>query len=698
MNQVVSWTKEGEIGVITVNNPPVNALSVTVRSGLKDGIEALSADLQVKAIVLICQGRTFIAGADIKEFGKPPKGIDLFAVHETMEFCSKPIVAAIHGTALGGGLETALACHYRVAVPSAKLGLPEIKLGLIPGAGGTQRLPRLIGVEKALDMIVSGDPIQAGEAKQLGIINELIEGDLSKGAISYAKTLVAQGAKPRRVRDLSVDKMPADFFADYRRTKPRLFRGFLAPDCCIRAVEAAANLPFEKGMKIERECFTRLKASTESKAQIYYFFAEREVAKIPDLSADTPKRQISKVGVLGAGTMGSGIAMNFANVGIPVTIVEASKEALDRGIGIIRRNYESSATKGRITQDDVEKRMALLTPSLDYSDLNVVDLVIEAVFENMAIKKEVFQKLDDICKPGCILATNTSTLDVNEIAAVTCRPQDVIGLHFFSPANIMKLLEIPRGDKTGKDVLATCMSMAKTIHKIGVVAGVCHGFIGNRMLGKYTGEANTLLLEGATPVQVDQVLYDFGMPMGPFQMHDLTGLDVGARIRAERRKMGFPDIPNYTMVADLLVEKGWYGQKTGLGFYKYDEKRNRTSDPEVETIIAAEGRRLGYEQRQISDEEIIERCIYPAINEGALILEEGIAMRPVDIDVIWVNGYGFPVYRGGPMFYADTVGVDKVHETIEKYREKYGERVWPRSRLLEKLAKAGKGFAKWKEI
>ncbi|MEN3950876.1 3-hydroxyacyl-CoA dehydrogenase NAD-binding domain-containing protein [Iodidimonas sp. SYSU 1G8] len=698
MSVAARWEKQGDIGIITVDSPPVNALSAPVRQGIFDGVKALDADPEVKAIVLICDGRTFIAGADITEFGKPPKGPDLRSVQETMENASKPIVAAIHGTALGGGLETALAAHYRVAVPSAKVGLPEVKLGLLPGAGGTQRLPRLIGPERALKVIVDGNPIPAPEAKDLDILDAIIDGDLKQGAIAFAQDLVAKGAPARRVRDIPIDasSLPANFFADFRKGLAKM-RGFPAPEKIVQCIEAAVALPFDEGMRIEREGITELMASTESKAMRYMFFAEREVAKIPDVPKDIALRPINTAAVLGAGTMGGGIAMNFANAGIPVTVIEATQEALDRGLGIIEKNYRNTQAKGRLTAEEVDKRLGLITGSLSYDDIAGVDIVIEAIFENMEVKKEVFRKLDAILKPGAILASNTSYLDLNEIADVTKRPEDVIGLHFFSPANVMRLLEIVRGAKTAKDVLATCMALAKTIGKIGVVAGVCHGFIGNRMLSRYSAEANKMLLEGATPHQIDTVLYNFGMPMGPFQMTDLAGLDVGARARSEFPDL-FPIDPAFPVFADILVAQGRYGQKTKAGFYKYGDDRKAQPDPDVEAIIAAESEKRGVERRVISDEEIIERCIYAAINEGARELEEGIALRPCDIDIIWINGYGFPSYRGGPMFYADTIGVDKVHAAVEKYRQKYGERGWKYSSLLEKLARAGKGFADWKDV
>ncbi|MDA0339652.1 MAG: 3-hydroxyacyl-CoA dehydrogenase NAD-binding domain-containing protein [Proteobacteria bacterium] len=685
--------------MVSVNSPPVNALSAPVRQGLFDGVKALDADDAVKAIIIICEGRTFIAGADITEFGKPPQGPDLRSVHESMEYASKPVIAAIHGTALGGGLETALACHYRVAIPSAKVGLPEVKLGLLPGAGGTQRLPRLIGPERAAKVIVDGNPLSATEAASLGIIDAVIDGDLKDGAIAYAKALVAEGKGPRRIRDMDIDAsgLPENFFSEFRASIARKTRGFPAPEKIIQCIEAAISMPFDEGMAFERAGIAELMAGTESQAMRYMFFADREVAKIPGISKDIEQRPIKKAAVMGAGTMGGGIAMNFANAGIPVTILEVDQAPLDRGLGVIEANYRNTQKKGRLTEAEADARIGLISSTLSYEDIGDADIVIEAVFENMEVKKEVFKKLDAVMKAGAILATNTSYLDVNEIASVTSCPGDVIGLHFFSPANVMRLLEIVRGAKTGDDVLATCMSMAKTIGKIGVVAGVCHGFIGNRMLSRYSTEANKMLLEGALPQQIDDVLYNFGMPMGPFTMGDLAGLDVGGRARAEFPDL-FPIDPDFPVFADIIAATGRYGQKTKGGYYKYGDDRSRTPDPEVEALIIAESEKRGIERREISEEEIIERCIYAAINEGARVLEEGIALRPCDIDVIWINGYGFPAYRGGPMFYADLIGLDKVHAAVEKYRQRYGDRNWKHSPLLEKLARAGKGFADWKEF
>jgi 3-hydroxyacyl-CoA dehydrogenase len=692
VSEVVRFEKHDDVGLIIVDNPPVNALSHAVRTGLLHAVTELDSDDAVKAIVLHCAGRTFIAGADISEFDKPMADPDLPRVLRAIEGAGKPVVAAIHGTALGGGLETALSCHYRCAVPSARVGLPEVKLGILPGAGGTQRLPRLAGVQKALDMILSGDPISAAEAKQYGIIDELIEGDLLAGAMAYATQLIADNAPLRKVRDIAITPPPAGFFDEYRKSIARQTRGFYSPERCIQCVEAAVNLPFDEGLQRERELFFECKDTTHSKAQRHLFFAERAVSKIPDIGKDTPRRPIAKVAVLGAGTMGGGISMNFLNAGIAVTLIEMAQEPLDRGVTTIRKNYEATARKGRLSAAQVEQRMNLLSATTDYAALAAADLVIEAVFENMAVKKEVFGKIDGIAKPGAILATNTSTLDVDDIAASTQRPQDVIGLHFFSPANVMRLLEIVRGAETAKDVVATCMDMAKTIRKVGVLSGVCYGFIGNRMLEGYLREANAMLLEGALPQQIDKVIYDFGLAMGPFAMSDLAGVDVGYKVRQENRRR-LPAIPHYYLISDAVAEMGRYGQKTGKGFYRYEQgSRTPVPDPDIQALIETKSAELGIERRQIDDEEILQRCIYPLINEGGLILQEGIALRAGDIDVVWATGYGFPLYRGGPMFYADTIGLDKILTTLRDYRQRFGDH-WQPAPLLEQLVEKQQTFA-----
>jgi 3-hydroxyacyl-CoA dehydrogenase len=688
INPVAELTIDGDVATVTINSPPVNALSQLVRDGLKRGVEAAEADPAVKATVIICAGRTFIAGADISEFGKLPAAPYLPDVLDTIENASKPVVAALHGTALGGGFEVALTAHYRIAVPSAKCGLPEIKLGLLPGAGGTQRLPRLIGVEKALDVILSGTPFGARQAKEWGVVDELAEEDkLHESAVGFARRLIAEKAPLKKVRDRSEKLEPArghpEIFEAIRKANVRKFRGFEAWLKAIDSVKNAVDLPFDEGMAKEREMFLDLLATTQSKAQRHVFFAERAAAKIADVAADTPTRAIKSVGVIGAGTMGGGIAMNFLSAGLPVTIVETSKEALDRGVSIMRRNYESTAKKGRLTMDEVESRMGRLTPTLDFGALGGADLVIEAVYENMDIKKSLFERLDGVAKPGAILASNTSYLDIDEIAATTKRPEDVLGMHFFSPANVMRLLEIVRGAKTSKSVLATIAQLAPKIGKVGVVVGVCHGFVGNRMLAERQREAMKLILEGATPWDVDRVLVDFGMPMGPFAMSDLAGLDIGWSAETSKR----------STIREILCEEGRRGQKTGAGFYDYDEARNAKPSAHVEKIIRDFAASRGVEQRAISDAEILERCTYPMINEGAKILKEGKAQRASDIDIVWIAGYGWPVYRGGPMFYADTVGLKAVLEKLREFEAKFGEDFKP-APLLEKLAAEGGAFSK----
>ena len=688
INPVAELTIEGEVAIVTINAPPVNALSQAVREGLKLGIELAEANPAVKATVVLCGGRTFIAGADITEFGKAPAKPYLPDVLDTIENAKKPVVAALHGTALGGGFEVALTAHYRIAVPSAKCGLPEIKLGLFPGAGGTQRLPRLVGVEKALDVILSGAPFSAGEAKDWGVVDALAEeGKLREDAIAFAKKLIAEKAPLKKVRDrdekLAEARGKPEIFEAIRKANARRFRGFEAWEKAIQSVKNAVDLPFDEGMRHEREMFMALLGSTQSKAQRHVFFAERQAAKIADIGPDTPTKPIGRVGVIGAGTMGGGIAMNFLSAGIPVTIVETAKEALDRGVSIMRKNYENTAKKGRMTLDEVEQRMGRLTPTLDFGALKEADLVIEAVYENMDLKKAIFERLDGIAKPGAILASNTSYLNVDLIAAKTKRPEDVLGMHFFSPANVMRLLEIVRGEKTSKPVLATIAALAPKIGKVGVTVGVCHGFVGNRMLAERQREAGKLILEGATPSQVDRVLTDFGMPMGPFAMSDLAGLDIGWS--AETSKRG--------SIRDILCEEGRRGQKTGAGFYDYDAERNAKPSAHVEAIIRAFAASKGVAQRTISDQEILERCIYPMINEGAKILEEGKAQRASDIDVVWIYGYGWPVYRGGPMFYADTVGLKTVLDKLKAYQTKFGDDFEPAA-LLEKLAAEGGLFAK----
>jgi len=696
MSNVVSYELFENIGVITVNSPPVNALSHAVREGIQNALLQAQGD-ESDAIMLICEGRTFIAGADITEFGKPPQSPWLPEVLSTIENSKKLVVAAIHGTALGGGFETALACHYRCALPSAKVGLPEVKLGLLPGAGGTQRVPRIAGVKAALDIMTSGNPVPAPLASQMGLVDEIIEdGDLKSGALSYIRDLIDSGAPLKRVRDINIDPSSIEpgFFENYRKGLARKARGQIAPDRIVSCVEAAVLMPMDKGLERERELFSELVQSTESAAMRHIFFAEREAAKILDVPADTPVRDIKKVAIIGGGTMGGGIAMCFANVGIPVTLLEINDEALQRGLGIIRKNYSITVKKGKMTESQVEDRLGLITGTMRYEDLGDVDLVIEAVFENPDIKKEVFAKLDAVCKPGCILASNTSYQDVDDIATATGRPEDVCGMHFFSPANVMKLLEVVRGEKTSKDVLATVMKLGKKIGKVCVLSKVCYGFIGNRMLSGYGREAQMLLMDGCTPAQVDSALENFGMAMGVIAMSDLAGLDVGYKARKARNDL--PADQKGYIVADTLVEMGRLGQKSGAGFYKYDpETRARTSDPEVESLIRDKAIELAIEQQEFSDEEILQRCFYPLINEGALILEEGIAQRPSDIDVVYVFGYAFPVAKGGPMFWADQIGLKKIYDRICEFRDRYGEQYWKPAPLLEKLAGEGKTFAEW---
>lgn len=695
MSQVVSYELKDNIGVISVNNPPVNALAQVVREGILNAIQSAQDDAS-EAVVLRCEGRTFIAGADITEFGKPPKDPWLPEVLTAIENSSKPVIAAIHGTALGGGFEVALACHYRCAIGSAKVGLPEVNLGLLPGAGGTQRVPRVAGVEAALEMITSGKPVAAAKAKAMGLVDEVVEGDLEVAAIAYAKDLVATSAPLKRIRDITIDPntVESGFFEAARQRLAKRARGQIAPDRIVSCIEAAVNLPMDQGLQKERELFQELVKSPESAAMRHIFFAERQAAKIKDLDKNTPVRDIKKVAIIGGGTMGGGIAMCFANVDIPVVMVEINDEALERGLGIIRKNYSITVKKGKMSESQMDSRLELISGTTDYNDLADVDLVIEAVFENLDLKKEIFAKLDKSCKQGAILATNTSYQDVDAIAAATSRPEDVLGMHFFSPANVMKLLEVVRGEKTADDVLATAMQIGKKIGKVCVLSRVCYGFIGNRMLSGYGREAQMLLLDGCTPTQVDSALENFGMAMGPLAMGDLAGLDVGYKARQGRTDL--PDDPRLYRMGTVLVEMDRLGQKSGAGFYKYDpETRARLADPDVEALIKEEAAKLGVEQRDISDEEILQRCFYPLINEGAKILEEGIAQRPSDIDVVYVYGYAFPAAKGGPMFYADQVGLKNVYDKICEFRDRYGEDYWKPAPLLKELAEKGSSFAEW---
>ena len=657
MTSPIRTERHGDVLVIVSNNPPVNALGAAVRQGLEAAIKQGVNDDSVAAMVIRCDGRTFFAGADITEFGKPPVEPGLPMVVDMIEASSKPVVAAIHGTALGGGCEVTLGCHYRVAVPSAKIGTPEVKLGLLPGAGGTQRIPRIAGVKLALEMTAKGDPISAKTALDAGLIDRIVgEDSLVADAIAFAQEVAHKRPLPRASEKTAQPDPEA--VAAFKKENARRFRGFEAPAANIACVEKATDgSSFANGIAFERQEFMRLMTGVQSAAQRHIFFAERQAAKIDDVPADTTLRDIKRVGVIGAGTMGGGIAMNFLSAGIPVTIVEMQQEALDRGTGVVRKNYEASAAKGRLKPGQVEAAMGALNPTLDFAALAECDLVIEAVYETMEVKKDIFTKLDAICKPGAILASNTSYLDIDEIAACTRRPQDVVGMHFFSPANVMKLLEVVRGEKTANDVLATVMALAKRIKKVAVVAGVTYGFIGNRMLMPRQVEANKLLMEGATPEQIDRVHVAFGMPMGPFQMSDLAGVDIGWHRDPSR-------IEN---IRDALAAEGRWGQKKQAGFYDYDEKRQPTPSPRVAEIIEEFRAKSGSNVREITDEEIVERTLYPMVNEGALILEEGKAQRASDVDVVWIYGYGWPVYRGGPMFWAKTEGYDKVVKGLEKH-------------------------------
>jgi 3-hydroxyacyl-CoA dehydrogenase len=682
----ISTRRHGDVLIVTSNNPPVNALGHAVRVGLVSAIEEADADDAIKAVVIVCQGQTFFAGADITEFGKPMQMPMLPMVVDRIEASTKPVVAAIHGTAFGGGLEVALASHYRVAVPSAKLGVPEVKLGLLPGAGGTQRLPRVAGVRKALEMAATGNPIGAREAHEIGLVDRLIEGDLEQHAVAFAEEVRDVRPIPKTSeRDDKIAEARANpaVFDEFRKANARKFRGFDAPEYNVRAIEAAVAKPYAEGVLDERRLFMELMTGTQARAQQYFFFAERKAAKIEGLPENTQPREVRRVGVIGAGTMGGGISMNFLSAGVPVTIVEMAQDALDRGTGVMRKNYEASAAKGRMTADQVEQAMGQLNPSLKLEDLADCDLIIEAVFENMDVKKEIFGKLDRIAKPNAILASNTSYLNIDEIAASTSRPQDVVGLHFFSPANVMKLLEVVRGAKTAPDVLVTAMQLAKKIKKVAVVAGVCHGFIGNRMLMPRQVQANRLLLEGATPEQIDRVHVEFGMPMGPFQMADLAGVDIGWHRDPSR-------IEN---VRDALCAADRWGQKKGAGFYDYDDERRPSPSPVVAQIIEDFRQKEGVEKREISDQEIVERTLYTMVNEGADILEENMAQRASDIDVVWVYGYGWPVYRGGPMFWADSEGLPKIVEGLKRQQDRLGED-FSLSDLLVRKAEAKEKFTR----
>ena len=699
MTDLVQLTKDNGIAVITINNPPVNALSPGVPEGISEALDQIVRDDSVKAAVLIGGGRTFVAGADIKEFGKmtsgKSRGPGLLPLLLKIEDSSKPVVMAIHGTAFGGGLELAMAGHYRVAVPSAQVGQPEVKLGLIPGAAGTQRLPRLAGVAKAVEMCVSGNPVKAEEALKFGIVDRIIEGDLLAGAVAFAREAASKPARKTRERNEKLGNAAenAQIFSSARETAAKKQRGLLAPVAAIDAVEAATKLSFGEGCKLEQKLFIECLFSEQSKSLIHVFFSEREVNKIPDVPKETPMIPIKSAAVVGAGTMGGGIAMVLANAGIPVILKDADQPALDRGLATIQKNYANSVQRGRFSQQVAEERFKRITPTLTYDDFSSVDLVIEAVFEGMALKKEVFKELDRVCRQGAILASNTSTLSIDEIAASTSRPASVIGTHFFSPANVMRLLEIVRGKAASKEVIATCMQLSKTLGKVGVLVGNCRGFVGNRMFGPYRREAQFLVEEGASVEAVDRALSDFGMAMGPLATGDLAGLDVGWRIRKEYRHLEVPGI-RQPFTEDRLCELGRYGQKTGAGWYKYDDQRRATPDPLVAELIAKWVAEAGIAQRQISAAEIADRCLYALVNEGARILEEGYALRASDIDIIYINGYGFPAHRGGPMWYADTVGLKQVYERISEFQRQHGE-IWQPAPLLKRLAEQGKTFAEF---
>jgi 3-hydroxyacyl-CoA dehydrogenase len=701
MSELVTLSKEGDVAVVTVNNPPVNAMSPGVPEGILAHVATATADPQIKAIVLIGGGKTFIAGADIKEFGKITSGkrnrdIGLTAGFLTIENCPKPVVCAIHGTAFGAGLEIAQACHYRVAVPTALVGQPEVKLGLIPGAAGTQRLPRLAGVVHAAEMCAMGNPVPAKQAHEWGIIDRLIDGDLLKGAIAFAREQAASGKPPRKTRDMT-DRLGdpaanATAVAELRKQAAKQFRGMQSPQRAIDAVEAAAKLPFDEGCKKEGEIFLECLFSSESKGMIHVFFGERTVAKIPDLPKDVKPLEVKSAAIVGAGTMGGGITMTYVNAGIPVVLKEVDQPALDRGLETIKKNYGVSVQRGKMTQQQVDQKLAMIKPTLNYADIGQADIVVEAVFENMELKKRVFGEIDKVAKPGAVLASNTSTLNIDEIAGATSRPQMVVGNHFFSPANVMKLLEIVRGKQSKQEVLATSMALAKKLGKVGVLVGNCWGFVGNRMFGPYMREAAFLVEEGAKVQDIDATLYEWGMAMGPLAVGDLAGLDVGYKVRKEAEHH-IPKGMRPHLADNRLVEAGRHGQKTSAGWYRYEKGgRAPIPDPEAEKIIAAAVKEGNVKQHPITKEEIIERTIYGLVNEGASILDEGHALRSVDIDIVYVYGYGFPAFRGGPMFYADTIGLKKVYDRVCQFEKEHGF-WWKPSPLLKRLAEEGKKFA-----
>ncbi len=702
MPGTVTLERRDDVAILSLTNPPVNGLSYAVRGGLAEQLTVALTDDSVAAIVVTGAGRMFCGGADIREFGQPPPPGAAFLpkVIDDLEASSKPVVAAIHGVAAGGGLEVALGCHVRLASPGTRVGLPEVTLGIVPGAGGTQRMPRLIGVRAALELIVGGRLLPVGRAHALGVIDEVIDsGDLVEVAVARARQMAHDGASLRRISaiDDRLDEARGnpEMFSAFRKTMAKRARGFDAPYACVECIEASVTLSYSAGALKEREVFTRLVASDQSKAQRHAFFAEREVAKIPDVPKDTPIQNVKTAAVIGCGTMGGGIAMNFANAGIPVAVFEMSQNALDQGLAAVRKNYAATVSKGRLSQAEMDVRMARVSTTLDYGDLDEADVIIEAVFEEMDVKKQVFRALDRACKPEAIFATNTSTLDVNEIAASTTRPDKVIGTHFFSPANVMRLMENVRGAQSSAPTIATIMALAKMLGKIGVLVGVCDGFVGNRMLYAYRRQADFLLEEGALPSQIDRVIYDFGFPMGPFQMGDLAGLDVGWRIR-KRQAATRPAHLRYSPIADRICKLGRFGQKTGAGWYRYETgSRAPIPDPVVEELVRAVSAEFGITRRPIDDDEIIPRCLYPLVNEGAKILEEGLALRASDIDVVWLHGYGFPRYRGGPMFWADLVGLRSIYDTMSRLHDEHGDWLAP-APLLERLAREGKGFGDYR--
>ncbi len=698
MSETVTLTHQEDIAVITLDNPPVNSLSFEVRDALKQKLDHVRQDATCEALVIIGAGRMFSSGADIGEFNQspPPDTPNLPRVIDDLENSLKPVVAAIHGVAAGGGLELALGCHYRIASPTTRLGLPEVTLGFVPGAGGTQRLPRLVGLERALDMIVSGRLVPAHEALASGVIDEIAEDNLGVAAVTFARKLIGKTNAVRRTRDLDahlrLKKDHSSVIADFRTRMARKARGFEAPYACVECIEAAVTLPFSDGLQKERQIFQKLVTSDQAKAQRHVFFAERRAGKIKDVPKNTPTTVIASAAVIGCGTMGAGIAMTLANAGIPVTVLETSQQSLRKGLDAIHHTYRATLSKGRLSQTDLDERMARIKPTLHYDDVRDVDIVIEAVYENLDAKRKVFQTLDRACKPETILATNTSTLNINDLAAVTKRPNKVIGTHFFSPANVMRLMENVRGTETSRETIATVMQLSKRLGKVGVLVGVCDGFVGNRMLYAYRRQADFLLEEGALPVQIDKAVYDFGMPMGPFQMADLAGLDIGWQIR-KHQAANRPAHLRYSPIADRICELGRFGQKTKAGWYRYEPgSRTPIVDPIIDKLISDVSAELGIVRRSIDDTTIISRCFYPLINEGAKILAEGVALRPSDIDVVWIYGYGFPAYLGGPMFWADRLGLAAVYDTMKRLHEEHGEWLKP-APLLQQLAQDGKGFS-----